>query len=184
MRLSSIVLMVCAARTLAAQAAPAAHRTATQADTSACPSAAIPLLGEPVSKAPADTSRRATPDSARRTAGDTRASASANPSIVLLATARAREVRFAKQPRILVRLCGAVTDSVRVVERRNLPDPVQPGATYRDVYIAVEIMGHLNAECLASKIGVSPTTATSDPCASLSFRDSAQARPVAPRRPQ
>ena len=61
-------------------------------------------------------------------------------------------MRFASQPRIRVRLCGGVLDSVRIVERRNLPDPVQPGVTYRDVYIAVEILGHLNAECLADRI--------------------------------
>ncbi len=36
----------------------------------------------------------------------------------------------------------------RVVERRNLPRPVQPGVTYRDVFVAVEILGHLNARCL------------------------------------
>ena len=80
-------------------------------------------------------------------------------------------------------IVGAVTDSVHVVERRNLPDPVQPGSTYRDVFIAVEILGHLNAECLASKIGVSQAPASGDACASLSIRDSAQARPAVPRRP-
>lgn len=103
--------------------------------------------------------------------------------MILRVSASAREVRFAKQPQIHVRLCGAVTDSVHVVERRNLPDPVQPGATYRDVYIAVDIIGHLNAECLAARItGTARTDSTaSSTCASLGIRDSSSATPV--RRP-
>lgn len=100
--------------------------------------------------------------------------ASARPSIVLLASASAREVRFAAQPSIKVRLCGGVFDSVRVVERRNLPRPVQPGVTYRDVYVAVEILGHLNARCLAATI--TGQRETNDPCASLSIGDSTAAR--------
>jgi hypothetical protein len=109
---------------------------------------------------------------------------SASPTIVLLASVTAREVRFASQPRIQVRLCGAVTDSVRVVERKNLPDPVQPGTTYRDVSIAVEIFGHLNADCLARRIGVAPRDTTSaDVCASLSVRDTSTGRRVTPRPP-
>lgn len=98
-------------------------------------------------------------------------SAGRGPAIILRAAASAREVRFATQPQISVRLCGAVMDSVRVLERRNLPDPVQPGVTYRDVYIAVEILGHLNAECLAGRI--TGTVRGSVDCASLQVRDSA-----------
>ncbi|HMC56371.1 MAG TPA: hypothetical protein VKH19_14415 [Gemmatimonadaceae bacterium] len=100
-------------------------------------------------------------------------------TIVLFASASAREVRFQSQPRIVVRLCGAVTDSVHVVERRNLPERVQAGVTYRDVYIAVEIMGHLNADCLARRIGVAggPGASTGDAnCAFVTVNDSAAAR--------
>jgi len=113
-------------------------------------------------------------DSVRRAASD-------RPSIVLYASASAREVRFAAQPRIAVRLCGAVTDSVHVIERRNLPARVQPGVTYRDVFIAVEIIGHLNADCLAQRIGVAGGSASGGDCASLGIRDSSAATP--PRRP-
>jgi hypothetical protein len=67
--------------------------------------------------------------------------------IILLASVSARELRFYSQPRISVRLCGGL-DSVRVVERRNLPERVVPGVTYRDVHVAVEIVGHILAECL------------------------------------
>jgi hypothetical protein len=98
----------------------------------------------------------------------TSAVASQAPAIILRASASAREVRFASQPRIQVRLCGGVLDSVRVLERRNLPDPVQPGITYRNVFIAVEILGHLNAECLASRI---TGAAQSGACAGIQVRD-------------
>jgi hypothetical protein len=42
------------------------------------------------------------------------------------------------------------------VQRDNLPSPVVPGTTYRNVYIAVELIGRINAECLANSIGVGP----------------------------
>lgn len=171
----SLVLLVCMAPALTAQSRPTS--TFVVPDTAACPSAPVPVSGGQGGVA------RQARDSTRASA--TRGPASQTPTIVLLATASAREVRFAGQPQILVRLCGAVTDSVRVVERRNLPDPVQPGTTYRDVYIAVEIIGHLSAQCLAGKIGVAPAQggASGDPCASGTVRDTAQARPVSPRRP-
>jgi hypothetical protein len=100
--------------------------------------------------------------------------ASEAPTIVLRASVSAREVRFASQPRIEVRLCGGVLDSVRVLERTNLPDPVQPGVTYRNVYVAVEILGHLNAECLASRVA-GQGVAQRDVCASIQVRDTAGA---------
>ena len=71
--------------------------------------------------------------------------------VILLASVSAREVRFQSQPQISVRLCGGF-DSVRVVERRNLPERVAPGVTYRDVYIAVEILGHIYADCLRERL--------------------------------
>ena len=104
-------------------------------------------------------------------AADTREYTGDRASIVLRAEASAREVRFARQPQIRVRLCGGVLDSVHVVERRNLPDPVQPGVTYRDVFIAVEILGHLRAQCLVDRITGTDTTGSRD-CASLQLRDS------------
>lgn len=73
-------------------------------------------------------------------------------AIVIQAEVSAREVRFSKQPTITVKLAHGTVDSVRVIERHNLPDPVQPGVTYRDVRIAVEILGHINAQCLSARI--------------------------------
>lgn len=74
------------------------------------------------------------------------------PAIVIQTEVSAREVRFTKQPTIKVTLANGTVDSVRVIERHNLPDPVQPGVTYKDVTIAVEIIGRLNAECLSAQI--------------------------------
>ncbi|HEX3533426.1 MAG TPA: hypothetical protein VHT23_04335, partial [Gemmatimonadaceae bacterium] len=36
----------------------------------------------------------------------------------------------------------------------NLPSPVVAGTTYRNVYVAVELVGRLNGECLANILGV------------------------------
>lgn len=118
--------------------------------------------------APGDPARDST-----RVPASTTGVASQAPAIILFASASAREVRFASPPRIHVRLCGGVVDSVRVLERRNLPDPVQPGVTYRDVFIAVEILGHLNAQCLASRI--TRDSRLSGACAAIQVRDTAGA---------
>lgn len=74
------------------------------------------------------------------------------PAIVIRAGVSAREIRFGTQPSLRVVLANGSIDSIRVLERRNLPQPIQPGVTYRDVYIAVEILGRLNAECIATRI--------------------------------
>jgi hypothetical protein len=88
--------------------------------------------------------------------------------VLLLVGIHADEVRFASQPHLRVRLCWG-GDTVRVVQRDNLPSPIVPGTTYRNVYIAIELLGRVNAECLADKIGVGnrapPTSASS--CAFL-----------------
>ena len=73
--------------------------------------------------------------------------------LILLVGIHADEVRFAAQPHVRVRLCWG-GDTLRVVQRDNLPSPIVPGTTYRNVYIAVELVGRLNAECLADKLGV------------------------------
>lgn len=107
-----------------------------------------------------------TPDAARRPDAD-RADTS-HAAIRLLAAVSADEVRFARSPRICVRLTGdARLDSVHVVARRNLASPVVAGTTYRNVYVAVEIVGRLNAECIAARItGAAPADST-DRCAAI-----------------
>jgi hypothetical protein len=163
------LVMFCAASSLAAQDSARSGRSNDQAATSACPAAQDARPGDV-----ADSSRAQPAHSPQNDRG---------PAIILRASASAREVRFAAQPQIVVRLCGGVTDSVRVVERRNLPERIQPGTTYRDVYVAVEILGHLNAQCVASRIGVAPAGATGDPCASITVRDTARAPRDSLRRP-
>lgn len=97
-----------------------------------------------------DTSSRARADTAAFGVGGARTGAA---DVLLLVGVHADEIRFASQPRVRVRLCWG-GDTVRVVQRDNLPSPVVPGTTYRNVYIAVELLGRINAECLAEMIGV------------------------------
>jgi hypothetical protein len=89
-------------------------------------------------------------------------------AVILFAAASAREVTFAKVPEIRVRLCGGF-DSAHVVDRRNLPTPVVTGRTYRDVYVAVEIFGRLNADCIVAALTSAPRDSTGqrNACASL-----------------
>jgi hypothetical protein len=98
----------------------------------------------------------ATPDSA---------TARQQVAVVIFAEASAREVRFTSQPQLHVRLSGGL-DSVHVLDRRNLPSPVVKGTTYRDVHVAVEIFGRLNAECIARTLTGGPRI----DCASLELR--------------
>ena len=71
-------------------------------------------------------------------------------------------LRASDSPHLRVRLCWG-GDTLRVVQRDNLPSPVVPGTTYRNVYIAVELIGRLNAECLANVIGVGPARQVGQP---------------------
>jgi hypothetical protein len=100
------------------------------------------------------------------------------PTLILCAGVGAREVHFAKQPDIDVRLSGALGDSVRVLERRNLPKPVVAGTTYRDIYIAVEIVGHLTDDCRQQAAAdTARAAARSSLCASILRADSVRGRP-------
>ncbi len=82
--------------------------------------------------------------------------------IVLLVGVHADQVRFAKQPNVRVRLCWG-GDTVRVVQRDNLPSPVVAGTTYRNVYVAVELVGRVNAECLSNMLGVGNSSQATPP---------------------
>jgi hypothetical protein len=90
-------------------------------------------------------------------------------------------VRFASEPRATVRTLGCLSlDTVIVTERVNLPDPVQPGVTYRDVRVGIEIRAHLDVRCLpalAAACGASPTV-SADPAAA----PRAPVPPTPPRR--
>ena len=97
-----------------------------------------------------DTTTRARADSVSFGVGGAR---TGKETVYLFVGVQANEVRFAKQPQVRVRLCWG-GDTLRVVQRQNLPSPVVAGTTYRNVYVAVELIGRLNAECLSNAIGV------------------------------
>ena len=99
-----------------------------------------------------DTTTRPRPDSTAFGVGGAKTGAA---DVMLLVGVHADEVRFASQPHLRVRLCWG-GDTLRVVQRTNLPSPIVPGTTYRNVYVAVELIGRVNAECLAERIGVGP----------------------------
>jgi len=138
----------------------------------ACPA---PSAAPRDSSAPRDTASR--PDSAAGRAGAGTTDGRAD--IVILAAATVREIRFNAQPDVRVRLCGGL-DSVHVVERRNLPEHVVSGTTYRDVFVAVEILGHVNVGCADSSAAArSAQLRAGTTCLRFSLSDSAGAR----RRP-
>lgn len=97
-----------------------------------------------------DTTSRPRADSASFGIGGAR---NGNPTVHLIVGVQADQVTFAKQPNVRVRLCWG-GDTLRVVQRTNLPSPVVAGTTYRNVYVAVELIGRLNGECLSNAIGV------------------------------
>src|SRR5688500_2459532 len=117
---------------------------------------------------PADSASRAR-DTSVRTRSDTAAfgvggARTGDADVLLLVGVRADEVRFASQPRVRVRLCWG-GDTLRVIQRDNIPSPVVPGTTYTNVYVAVELLGRINAECLAERIGVGAAPQTPRPAA-------------------
>jgi hypothetical protein len=84
-------------------------------------------------------------------AGDSARADTAGAAVRILASVTIAELRFDSRPRAAVRTTGCGGSSpVRVIERRNLPDRVEPGVTYRDVYVAVEILGRVEAACLSA----------------------------------
>ena len=86
-------------------------------------------------------------------AGDSARADTAGAVAVIRASFTAEEVTFRSEPRASARVAGCAGPAVRVVERRNLPERVEAGATYRDVRIAVEIVGRVEASCIASLAG-------------------------------
>ena len=122
---------------------------------------------------PTSDSVRLSPDSVTRRRAASRDTLPV--AIRLIASVSANEIRFEKSPVVCVRLTGdAQLDSVHVLARKNLATPVVRGGTYRDVYVAVEILGRLNADCIAARITGAAVPATSPDsasrCASLDAR--------------
>ena len=151
------VALVCGAFVVAAR--PAIGVAQTSANASDRPTCAALLsdstAGARVGPGVTDTARR---DTTTRPRADTVSfgiggARTGNPTIHLLVGVQANEVRFATQPHVRVRLCFG-GDTLRVIRRENIPSPVVAGTTYRNVYVAVELIGRLNGECLSNAIGV------------------------------
>lgn len=104
---------------------------------------------------------------------------SANATVKILAWVSADEVTFRARPQVSARVGNCAGPAVRVLERRNLPERVEAGATYRDVYIAVEIVGRVEASCLAALAGDAGLAAAlgGDACGSTVRADTAAAAP-------
>lgn len=139
--------------------------------TGGCPAAEA---GAPLPK-PVDSARSAS-DTTRPSAG-TRGPA----DVIFLLGFSADELRFNSQPDARIRFCWG-SDTLHIIERRNLPSPVLAGTTYRNVYIAAELRAYLNAECLAQRLGVADSTVRATPdsgCSGISIKlgDGALAKP-------
>jgi hypothetical protein len=172
--LVSGALCICAASRMASAQATAAART----DSPTCAarlsndSSTGTHLGPTDSAARSrDTTTRTRADSASFGIGGARNGAA---DVILLVGVHADQVTFAKQPHLRVRLCFG-GDTVRVVQRDNLPSPVVAGTTYRNVYVAVELIGRVNAECLADRLGVSSNAPSRDQPSSSASRSGAAA---------
>jgi Fe2+ transport system protein FeoA len=117
-------------------------------------------------------------DSARRD--------SAGADVVIVASATVQELRFNSEPRARLRVLGCGEgEGLRVLERRNLPERVQPGVTYRDVYVSVRILGTLNAACIAALAGDSTAARGIVPgaCVSIGVGGAPPSPPPAPPPP-
>ena len=69
-----------------------------------------------------------------------------NPDIEFSANVKARELRFEEEPQTEVRFWGhPERKSVSANERKNLPEKVQQGVTYRDVWVQSRIASELVA---------------------------------------
>jgi len=79
-----------------------------------------------------------------RLVGDT-----VKPDIAIIARVEARELRFNSQPQTSLRISGCPQlDTSMVVLRSNLPKPVQPGVTYRNVVVDFRLLMKLtDLEC-------------------------------------
>ena len=69
------------------------------------------------------------------------------PDIEVVATVKSKRLRFGAPPEAEVTVHGSpgVESSVGT-ERRNLPDEVEPGVTYRDSWVRLRIAGRLPDE--------------------------------------
>ena len=101
------------------------------------------------------------------------------PDVLIVATVTARELRFGSLPRGELRVNGCpLPDSAFVTERVNLPERIEPGVTYRDVRVGVQIRAWLNVRCLPALAAAEPAL-----CAPVRVQTRVSPAPPAPGEP-
>ncbi len=67
------------------------------------------------------------------------------PDLEMAAAVRAREVRFECIPEVrVVAYADMPTSAEQVFERKNLPDQLEPGVTYRDFEVSWRVSARLD----------------------------------------
>jgi len=80
-----------------------------------------------------------------------RNNADLKPDVLFRATVRAATLRFESAPAQELKLLGCpARDAFVVTTRTNLPTPVQPGVTYHNAVISIEIRSYVR--CLAAAV--------------------------------
>ena len=69
------------------------------------------------------------------------------------AVLRAKKLRFDKKPETTVEFPGSAPSSGSHTERKNLPDEVEPGVTYRDVEVRWKARADVEARILLDEDG-------------------------------
>ena len=119
------------------------------------------------------------PPSASGTASDSAESA----DLAITAHVTARELRFEIVPNTSVEFTGShQRDTVWDAERQNLPRPVQPGVTYRDIGIRLTITSVFADidRIVAEALGEVPATSVDAPPDGNAPPESAPKPPVTP----
>jgi hypothetical protein len=69
------------------------------------------------------------------------------------AVVRAKKLRFSKKPETELTFPGSAPTSGSHTERKNLPDEVEPGVTYRDVEVRWKARADVEARILIDEEG-------------------------------
>jgi hypothetical protein len=83
----------------------------------------------------------------------TRRSAEPPADVEIGAVAKAKKLRFERKPETEVEFPGSAPSSGSHTERKNLPDEVEPGVTYRDVEVRWRARADVEARVLVDEDG-------------------------------
>jgi hypothetical protein len=108
-----------------------------------------------------------------------------SPSVQILARARIGTLRFTSSPRAHAAVGGCgVAEPIDVTIRENLPAPVEPGTTYHDVDVAIEIRTSLRVLCSGALQSLLRADATGDGAGRLRRLCAASPEPARDGRPE